>query len=403
MLFTLQETVWQLTRNKGRTVILLLASAMLAGCMAFYLGNILANEEALEQLANMSDVHAFVTNGSGSNSTGLNIASQRCDNFTSNPFLENFLMGGIATGAYSEEARMEDPFEGGDVNVIAINSLDATYMPDGKFTYLEGYDSSFLAGNQALCIVNDLFAEENNIKMGDSVSFPVYLAAWQQGGLREFTFLGEHTLKVVGFSSSYIAPQHFIVPVDWLRETSESQDVDFKYSHLGGVLKNPRELNQFKDSVYDMSFLEPNPDAQDEFGGVTIVVDDEQYISSAETLGENIKLFRRFLIPFFALVLGLIVLAIFLIMRNSQWNMAIACSLGRPKFLSGFANFLAAFSTEVTGCLLIFPIMVLGAKLSIYSALTICGTFLICSCAGDCLALALLLRFDTLTLLTAVE
>lgn len=403
MLFTLQETAWQLTRNKGRTIILLLASAMLAGCMAFYLGNILANEEALERLADVSDVHAFVTNGSGSNSAGLNIASRRCDNFTSNPYLEDFLMGGTAAGAYSEEARTENPFEGGDVNVIAINSLDATYMPDGKFTYMEGYDSSFLTGNQALCIVNDLLAEENNIKMGDQVSFPIYLSAWQQGGSREFTFLGEHPLKVVGFSSSYITPQHFIVPVNWLRETSESQGVEFTYSHLDGVLKDPRKLNQFKDSIYDMSFLEPNPDARDEFGGVTIVVDDEQYISSAETLGENIKLFRRFLVPFFALVLGLIVLAIFLIMRNSQWNMAIACSLGRPKLLSAFANFLAAFSAEVTGCILIFPVMVSGAGLSIYSALTICGTFLICSCAGNCLALALLLRFDTMTLLTAAE
>ena len=33
-MLTLQETIWQLARNKGRTVILLLASAMLAGCVA---------------------------------------------------------------------------------------------------------------------------------------------------------------------------------------------------------------------------------------------------------------------------------------------------------------------------------------------------------------------------------
>ncbi len=50
-MLTLQETLWQLARNKGRAVILLQASAVLAGCMAFYLNNIRTNEEAIDRLA----------------------------------------------------------------------------------------------------------------------------------------------------------------------------------------------------------------------------------------------------------------------------------------------------------------------------------------------------------------
>ncbi len=96
-------------------------------------------------------------------------------------------------------------------------------------------------------------------------------------------------------------------------------------------------------------------------------------------------------------------LEIFLIMRGSQRDMAIACSMGRPKFLIALANFLTAFVTEIVGCLLVLPVILLFANLSPRSGLLICGAFLLCACIGNCIGLALTLRFDALNLLTAVE
>ena len=165
-----------------------------------------------------------------------------------------------------------------------------------------------------------------------------------------------------------------------MRRTAEEQNIKCVYNDVAGMMRDPRQLNEFKDGIMEMSFLEPNPDAQDQFSGVSIVVDDEQYISSAEKLGQNITLFRNFLVPFFALVIGLIVLAIFLIMRNSRRDIAIASSLGRSKVLSALANFLAAFFSEVVGCILMVPVMVLGTGLSIGGTLAICGVFLLCAC-----------------------
>ncbi|WP_322176541.1 hypothetical protein [Acutalibacter caecimuris] len=103
------------------------------------------------------------------------------------------------------------------------------------------------------------------------------------------------------------------------------------------------------------------------------------------------------------MVIGLIVLAIFLIMRSSRRDIAISSSLGRPKFLSALANFLAALFSETVGCILIIPVAVLGTGLSIGGALIICGVFLLCACIGNGLALALILHFDTFALLTATE
>lgn len=401
-MFTLQETAWQLFRNKGRTIILLLASAMLAGCMAFYLGNIRANEEALEQLAKSTPVQVDVTNSRGEFGSGINIEPLRCDNFISNPYLEDFRIAIYAQGAYGEEARAAEHFSGGDCTTPGINRLAAIWMPDAEFTYMDGYDESFLATEQPLCLVDVEFAEKNGIEVGSEVSYSIYMLQFDQFG-RNFVPLGEQRLKVIGTSRSILNPQQFIVPAAWMRRTAEEQDIKCVYNDVAGMMRDPRQLNEFKDGIMEMSFLEPNPDAQDQFSGVSIVVDDEQYISSAEKLGQNIMLFRNFLVPFFALVIGLIVLAIFLIMRNSRRDIAIASSLGRSKILSALANFLAAFFSEVVGCILMVPVMVLGTGLSIGGTLAICGVFLLCACIGNCLALALILRFDTFALLTAAE
>lgn len=402
-MFIFQETIWQLFRNVSRTLLLLLASALLAGCMAFYLGNIRMNEESLNQLARSTDVRVSVTNASGETTSGLNIDPKRCDAFQNNPYLRDFRLDAVAKGAYSETERMNEQFMGGDADIVGLNCLQATWMPDGKFIYADGYDESFLLTDRALCLVDETFAEENGIDIGDEVTLPVFFRQYSQGLSVDYTPMGEQTLTVIGFSSSKVYPLTFIVPVQWLRVAAESQGLPFTYSGCSGYMKDPRQINEFKSGIEEMSFLPPNPEAQDQWSGIAIVVDDEQYINTAEELGRNIVVFRKFLIPFFALVIGTVILAIFLVMRGSQKDIAIACSLGRSKILSAFASFLASFVSETVGCLLIFPIMILGAKLSCAGAGLICGAFLLCACVGNVIGLALILRFDMITLLTMAE
>ena len=400
-MFILQEMLWQITRKRGQAAILLLASSALAICIAFYLGNIRANEEAMERLAKSTDVEVLITSATGENSAGLNIDTMRCDNFLSNPYLQDFRYSVSAVGAYSKEAREERVFTGGDVNVLGLNCVKATWMPDGKYEYTAGFDESFLAGDEPYCLIDKSFAERNNIGIEDEISMPVYLVQFRQGGSVDYISLREQTLRVVGFSSSEIIPQEFIVPVGWLRKISESQDVDFAYSSCTGYMRDPRQLNQFKASIESMSFLKPNPDARDQFAGITIVVEDELFISSAEPLEQNILLFHRFMIPFFLLLVGLIKMAIFLIMRGSRRDIAIACSLGRPRILCGLVYFLTAVAAELAGCIVIFPAILLGAKMSVAGGLLVCGAFMLFACVGNGLALAVILRFDTLALLTA--
>lgn len=404
-MFTLEETLWQLSRNRTRTIILLLATALLAGCMAFYLGNLRANQEAFERLAEVTEINVDITSGNGVMNSGLNITPQSKEKFMSSPYLENFLYGARAVGTLSPEARAREP-EGNafyDVDFGCVNDLGAIYSPDYELDFAEDYDESFFAGEKPWTVVLDDFAEANGIEPGDRLTFPVYTHIYHDDESVSYGLIGDLTLTVIGLYHSEKYPQTMLVPVEWLRKECEARGVDFYYNNLGATLKDTRQINQFKQSIPDIPFLEPNPKLKDMHSGATICVDDEEFINRAEVFGQNIMLFRRFLAPFFVLAIGLIILAIFLIMRSSRQDIAIACSLGRPKFLCALGCFLAALFAELVGCVLVFPAMVCLAGVSLVGSLGICGVFLLCSCLGNVAALALILRFDTFTLLTAAE
>lgn len=418
-MLTIRETLWQLARFKGRTLILLLASAMLAGCVAFYLSNIQANVEAIDRLAETIPVTVRVSNSRGDREWGLNINAFRHDNFLSSPYLKNFKASIHVVGEYSEEARAQSPFaheetkhnvgitpyQEGDCTLGAISRLECMWMPDGELTYLEGYDETMFQTDEAVCLVWPDFAKKNGIEVGDEISLPLYTLTYINEPGRDVRYipLGEQAIKVVGTYASNENPKEFLAPEAWVRRVMEEQGLEVSYNELEADLKDPRQLNAFKDSIEGLQFLETNPEGMDMFTGGYLVVKDEQYVTAVEPLGQTVALFRRFQVPFFALVIGMIVLAIFLIMRGSRRIIAISISLGRPKLLCGLGCFLAAFLAELAGCLLVLPAMLLLAGLSLGGGLMICGAFLLCACLGDALALVLILRFNAFTLLTAVE
>lgn len=404
-MFTLEETFLQLSRNRARTIILLLATSLLAGCMAFYLGNLRANQEAFERLSEVTEIEVDITCGSGAMNSGLNITPQSKEKFMSSPYLENFLYSSRAVGTFSLEARSKEP-EGDtfyDVDFGCINTLGAIYSADYVFDFMDGYDESFLAGDESWAVILDTFAEKTGIVPGGQLTFPVYTHVYNDDNSIRYELIGDLTLTVIGLYHSDIYPKTMIVPVEWLHKECETRGVDFYYNNVGATLKDTRQINQFKHSIPDIPFLEPDPESSDLHSGATICVNDEEYINRAEVFTQNIMLFQRFRVPFFVLAIGLIILAIFLIMRSFRQDMAIACSLGRPKFLSALSCFLAAFFSELVGCAIVFPAMVFFAGVSVTGSLGVCGVFLLCSCMGNVAALAMILRFDTFTLLTAAE
>lgn len=381
------------------------------------MANITANEEAIERLATDIPVAVWVTNPGGDRNWGLNINENRKEKFFSSPYLRDAGTGIRVVGELSEEAPANSPFAkeenrgkeglvpygGGDCGFFAVSSFSYVTATESEVAFIDGYDKTVFETDEAVCVIMLEVARRNGIEVGDEISLPLYSLTYDVHQNIIYSPLGEQTVKVVGTYDSRENPTEFLFPARWVTGVMESRGIDVNYNDMSGFLKDPRQLSVFKESIKDLGFLEPNPEAYMDFTGAAITVQDEQYITAAEPLGQTVVLFRRFQIPFFALVIGMIVLAIFLIMRGSRRVMAISVSLGRPRFLCAMGCFLAAFIAEIIGCALVFPAMTLLPGMSLEGAFMICLEFMLCACVGNAAALMLILRFDAFTLLTAVE
>ncbi len=441
MKFTVTEAGYQLTRNRGRSIIMLCVSLLLCGCIAFYLGSITTSERALRNINESNPAVVNICNPTGDSMENLVINTIHTDLLQAGWEMKDVRLTSQAAGAFSKEAREQDPkgFSGGDTKILGINCVEAMGTPDQRYiTYMDGYDGSCFSGSEPLCIISEDYAGENNISPGDELSMPMYLCKYRSDrrpvyypifdsdtwGGDEFETPPDWTLKVVGTFSHKLGAYHqadVYLPVQWLRDTMDSQDLpfnDFRYSRLGKFSYNTfqcspvdsMKLNEMKLKFLDMGFGIPfympisgQSDFVDFSAGRSIWMDDEDFIKTAEKLAGTVRMYKAFMAPFFLVVVLLVTLAVLLVLRGARRDMALALSIGREKRDIAFVHLLSSLSAQGLGCLIALPGVLLLARVDILTALIICGAFLLCAVIGDIMGLWGLLRFDALELLTKTD
>lgn len=400
-MFILTEARYQLTRNKGRSLLMILVALFLLGALAFYLGGMQSNQTALNELGDKLPVKVQIVTEDGSRSSGLFIHKNKVDQLVETG-VRDVRATTAAAGALSEAAKLESPFAGGDVTIVGLNTIQALPLSRVEYDYAEGFDETLFEGSAALCVLEAGFAEENGFSLGSAITLPVY---FYPRGYGEYIEMGEQTLLVAGtFSTKQAGGISMLVPAGWLRAEAEAQDMKyFGYDSLSMVVDDPLHLNAFKDKLTEAGMAEPISESEDYYTGAAAVVEDEIYTKTADKFRENIQVYRTFLLPFFLLMIGLSCLVLFLALRGSRVDMAIASSLGRTKGQIALTHLLSVLALYLLGCVLSLPVMAAAAGLGLSGALAICGLFLLFGCAGAVIALALLLRFHPLILLTKVD
>ncbi|WP_322170527.1 hypothetical protein [Acutalibacter caecimuris] len=430
------EAGYQLFRNKGRSILLVCASLLLCGCIAFYLGTIDTNKKALRTLSQSTPATVRLSNIDGDEFDNLTLSYTFADGLV-NRGVVNIRSTSQADGYHSEEAKaqmreglalraekMEHPDPGrmgfvgfplpdGDTSILGISRIEVLGVPaNGLITWAEGYDESFLEGDGALCLITQAYADAFGLTLGDT--FSASMCFVQYGTFRGKTsnYTSDPTWTVVGICSPRLTANRkadMYVPVNWLRKEVESTGTPFTYTSFEGDLADSMELNGFKEGLRDMGLGQPfflikedyARSPPDRSAAKTLYMEDEDFIRTAEKLGQAIRQYEAFLIPFFIIVVFLVTLAIFLVLRGCRRDMAVACSLGRPKLLTGTATLLAALGAQLAGALLSVPVALFLTGISIGTALLVCGAFMLCALLGDVVGLLALLRFDALALLTA--
>ena len=386
-------------RSRGRSVLVLCIAALLAACMAFYVGNIGVNKAALQSLSDSVPVTVRITSRNGAKTAGLNIEAKPFDHLTE-AGVHDVRCTAVAAGAFSPEVRAQEMFLGGDTIVRAGNSLEALELSADNLHFADGQSAAFLSGDSAQCVIGEDYAERTGLHPGDTLSLEIYTVRQSMNGTI-YQMIGDAALEIIGTHS---APggADVILPVNFLRTEAETAGVSFLYDSCSALVDDSTHLKDFKAEMQKY-FMDINPSAEDPNAGDALSVEDELFVKTASRLRQNIALFQSMLVPFFALIIGLVVLTTFLTMRSTRRDMAIARSLGVSKWRCAASNFISTVLLDMLGCAVILPILSAALHIPALSAHAIFGLFTLCAALGTAAALLCLLRFDTLTLLTQVD
>lgn len=386
-------------RSRGRSVLVLCIAALLAACMAFYVGNIGVNKAALQSLSDSVPVTVRITSRNGAKTAGLNIEAKPFDHLTE-AGVHDVRCTAVAAGAFSPEVRAQEMFLGGDTIVRAGNSLEALELSADNLHFADGQSAAFLSGDSAQCVIGEDYAERTGLHPGDTLSLEIYTVRQSMNGTI-YQMIGDAALEIIGTHS---APggADVILPVNFLRTEAETAGVSFLYDSCSALVDDSTHLKDFKAEMQKY-FMDINPSAEDPNAGDALSVEDELFVKTASRLRQNIALFQSMLVPFFALIIGLVVLTTFLTMRSTRRDMAIARSLGVSKWRCAAPNFISTVLLDMLGCAVILPILSAALHIPALSSHAIFGLFTLCAALGTAAALLCLLRFDTLTLLTQVD
>ena len=386
-------------RSRGRSVLVLCIAALLAACMAFYVGNIGVNKAALQSLSDSVPVTVRITSRNGAKTAGLNIEAKPFDHLTE-AGVHDVRCTAVAAGAFSPEVHAQEMFLGGDTIVRAGNSLEALELSADNLHFADGQSAAFLSGDSAQCVIGEDYAERTGLHPGDTLSLEIYTVRQSMNGTI-YQMIGDAALEIIGTHS---APggADVILPVNFLRTEAETAGVSFLYDSCSALVDDSTHLKDFKAEMQKY-FMDINPSAEDPNAGDALSVEDELFVKTASRLRQNIALFQSMLVPFFALIIGLVVLTTFLTMRSTRRDMAIARSLGVSKWRCAAPNFISTVLLDMLGCAVVLPILSAALHIPALSAHAIFGLFTLCAALGTAAALLCLLRFDTLTLLTQVD
>ena len=386
-------------RSRGRSVLVLCIAALLAACMAFYVGNIGVNKAALQSLSDSVPVTVRITSRNGAKTAGLNIEAKPFDHLTE-AGVHDVRCTVVAAGAFSPEVRAQEMFLGGDTIVRAGNSFEALELSADNLHFADGQSAAFLSGDSAQCVIGEDYAERTGLHPGDTLSLEIYTVRQSMNGTI-YQMIGDMALEIIGTHS---APggADVILPVNFLRTEAETAGVSFLYDSCSAFVDDSTHLKDFKAEMQKY-FMDINPSAEDPNAGDALSVEDELFVKTASRLRQNIALFQSMFVPFFALIIGLVVLTTFLTMRSTRRDMAIARSLGVSKWRCAAPNFISTVLLDMLGCAVILPILSAALHIPALSAHAIFGLFTLCAALGTAAALLCLLRFDTLTLLTQVD
>lgn len=385
-------------RSPLKSILTIIFSISIIIFIELYINNIKTLETSLKKLSQTIPVTGEVCDISGSKTTGLEIDERKGNQIISSQY--------VVQAKYTIQVVANNINNQNNISttLMGCNSIDALpLLYDDNIDFMSRNDSSFLTDDKNNCIVEAEFAKQNNIVLGQEITFSLSIYKYDSG-----VYLTDNIdnikMNVIGiYDYNSATNTSIIVPVKSLARLVKESGNEVFYDSLKFELKDPGKLNEFKQDVKSIGFSNINSQSVQSVAGNSLIVYDNIYIENASNILDALQMYRLFEIPFIILMFVLYVLVIFLLIKNKQLEMAISLSLGQSKKAVNFNLFLEIEILSILGCLLGVLALVLITDIEIFSLLMIFFGFLILSILGIMLVIKLLMNFDIMQLLSKTD
>jgi len=327
--------------------------------LQIYMSGIDRTEKQLSQLSSATRINAVVTSLDGTKYNGLQIRESIIYGLEKSTHIKDLkvtLMLQAGIGEYSDE-RMGKHVVWGVVGANTFECLNESYQDD--ITWLPGYGPEFLTGDDIVCMVDKIFLNTCDVKLGDTIPLDLYYYKYGSRGEVYFETLGLTDTLIIATTDRIAIENNpsIIIPFNAGRDLFIANDVQFNAASCSFYVKDPSQLNDFKTEMKSLLLAEVRPSADVSMmiasnTGAALVVNDATFVIAATRLEESLSLLRGFF-PVLALVLAAIGYFIaYLMIQNRREEYALFRLLGLNMGLSISLYFFEIFVLTIAGSFL---------------------------------------------------
>lgn len=367
-------------RHRWKSVLNMAISMMILIVLSFYLGNLMKTKQQFEELPDKIPVRGTIMNANGELKNGL--------------FIRQEILDVVYGSKYTEEIQETGELIGTDSYYIYGISIPACIdeFTEGDITWAEGWSWKKFLNSGNVCIADETFLKERNLKAGDTLDTSLSYDTREALGLglvREK--LNTESFQIVGtgtfVQNAEIETPSVVIPIRSVKQIYAENDVAYWASSLSFKVKEPMKLNELKKELRDIHVQQAVPEAELDYAGSAALIDDEIFIQTATSISKNLQLLEGFF-PFMLLVVvmaGYVVPHLLFQGRRNEYAIMRALGTGRMRctVLFFIEHIALAFGGGFIG--IILGICLDAVEIS--TAAAVLGLFLVCYMLGAAAAM----------------
>lgn len=339
--------IWGSIRNrKIKNLITAGVGVALVLLLCLYFGTRSGYEAQLNEFAATVPIWCQVTNISGSRETGLFISDRQVQGVMDEELAKEVTcMAWLMAG----EGEFEPEDWAGNINlyVDGANRVEAVPGLTEDLLFLEeGTAQEFFSSDRMECVVNQQTCQERGWEVGDEISLNFFYFTADNATMTLSCYtnpLELATVKIVGImedlttATGAVSPD-VVLPLEAVRSMFDRNGVSFMADTLSFQVSDPLRLNEFKEEMKELGFMEREAGSMDSYSGIALAVDDSSFISMADNLRFAMDIMTAFLpaVLILAALVGYVVSSLLAGSRAEEYALLRLMGVERLRSSAGF-------------------------------------------------------------------